>query len=366
MAFDRLDEDAFVERIVAALERGAARPTVPEPAVFAMIVGAGFSHGVVPLVGPLMHETIGDFYIPDSDMSSMSGDPARLRKCSARFWAEYNAAAQRANLPTVALGRDGLPTDAGAAYCELFAYRVANELFAAARSAAPTGSKFMRGLARARLAAMPAPAESLRPGGRFVCDFLRHALATERLNPAHRALATLMVAQQRGDRPELRPFCRTVLTTNFDSLLRRALEEASAAARVSDEPERGFETDSLERSDGSFHVVHVHGSVQRGNPASSKEELAGIEARNARALAGYLATREVIVVGHSGWNDAVVAALGQADGPRRLYWCDLSDEPNPRVARLLANRRAPSSYVQLGPRGADGWMERLVGALRLS
>src|SRR4051812_14565356 len=75
-------------------------PTPTERAAYVLIVGAGFSYGVVPLVDKLLNETIGDYYYPDLDQ--WGERPASvLRKHSADFWKEFNKSAQAAGQQTV-------------------------------------------------------------------------------------------------------------------------------------------------------------------------------------------------------------------------------------------------------------------------
>ena len=134
-----MTQDEFVNTVRAELGTQPHKPTfshfnigpsAAEPAAYALIVGAGFSNGVVPLVRELMHETIGDYYIPDQDMSLMERPASVRRKNSAAFWSEFNRAAAANNLAMVAVDRNGLPADPGAAYQQLFTYVGTNALFA--------------------------------------------------------------------------------------------------------------------------------------------------------------------------------------------------------------------------------------------
>ncbi len=47
------------------------------------------------MVRQLMHETVGDFYFPGQDQSSMKRATAVLQRHSADFWSEFNRAAGR-------------------------------------------------------------------------------------------------------------------------------------------------------------------------------------------------------------------------------------------------------------------------------
>ena len=76
-----INEEELVSRIKAKLESMPFKPgyshfdVAPppiEPAAYVLILGAGFSHGVVPLVDELVRHKIGDYYNPDMDMSSLN------------------------------------------------------------------------------------------------------------------------------------------------------------------------------------------------------------------------------------------------------------------------------------------------------
>ena len=209
-------------------------------------------------------------------------------------------------------------------------------------------------------------------GESFVKGFLRYVLdpgsehghgSTGRndLNEAHRHLAAVLKAQQEG---RIGPFCRTIFTTNFDTLLQNALQGVRLLYRLTDRPERGIHRTDLEGEESVIHIVYTHGSILRHNPASSNTELDKLAARNAKALRAYLQTRDVLTVGYGGWSDTVFAALGGIKAPKHnLFWCDVSPEPPPHVASALSGWGDCAGYVNLGGAGADGLMRRLREAL---
>ena len=89
-----ITQDELVERIKAKLESRphtatyshfSLAPAPTEPAACVLILGAGFSYGVVPLVDELMQQAIGDYYYPDQDQTSLERPPSVLRKLSASF-----------------------------------------------------------------------------------------------------------------------------------------------------------------------------------------------------------------------------------------------------------------------------------------
>jgi hypothetical protein len=344
-----------------------------KPAPFSLIVGAGFSAGVVPMVGELLCETIGDYYHRDQDQSSVPRPRSVLRENSAAFWAALNGAAEKARLERVALDPAGLPAQPGDAYQTLFAYELCDRLFADAPPPSTPPSLYERMRAERERASRPAPPAVSGRGTRFLKGFLRYVLdpgsehghgSTGRaaLNPAHIYLGALLESQQLG---YCAPFCRTIFTTNFDTLLQNALQMVNLSYLLDDLPERGV---AFHDDESAIHLVYVHGSVLRHNPASSRAELGVLSQANARNLRASFRGRDVLAIGYSGWEDGLMTALA-ADpsdtdlGPRNLYWCGVRERPAEHVAKLLARRGDRGFYVDLGAGGADVLMKQLYRAL---
>jgi hypothetical protein len=315
-------------------------PTASAP--YALIVGAGFSCGVVPLVRELMHETIGDYYVPDQDQSSMTREASDLGEHSATFWSELNAAAKRRGVATVSVDKRGLPLDAGAAYRALFEMETARMLFPG-----DDGARFVRGFLR----------YVVDPGS----EHGHGSTGRMELNPAQIYLAGILEAQQTA---AIGPFCRTIFTTNFDTLLQNALQMVNLMYRLTDRPETGFDAEDLHEEEAAIHLVYVHGSILRHNPASSSDELSGLSARNASVLRDYLRFRDVIAIGYGGWEDGLMAAVRQCDeADHIIYWCDVPASPSASVAEVLGRRGNNGKYISLGKGGADALMGALYGAL---
>ena len=344
----RLTPDELVADIAAVLTEKAPKATYGEfriapdptpPASFALIVGAGFSHGVVPLVRELMHQTIGGYYFPDQE--GRDPPPGRLRKDSARFWKEFNKAADEAGLPCEALDRNGLPADPAGAYVKLFTYEGATALFAMKerermRGHKPTYVERLRALAEARGAFEgindPEPDDA---GERFVNGFLRYVTdpgywfgygspGRSELNVANVYLAALLEAQQMGTMWRMGPFCRLIVTTNFDTLLQNALQFVNILYAVTDRPDAGLGTSDFAEEETAIHVVYAHGSILRHNPASTIAAMSALTEKNDRALCSQLERCDIVTVGYSGWNDGIMSALRQCDPSRqRVFWCDV-------------------------------------------
>ncbi len=381
-----ITQDELIRRIKAKLESkphkssyshlGVAPPST-EPAAFVLILGAGFSYGIVPLVKELMWEEIGGYYYPDQDMTSLKRRARVLRKHSASFWAEFNEAAVNGGLPVIQLNNEGLPVNPGAAYQSLFRYDIANVLFA------QPGSKkrklsYVERLEQQRMEQLAYVQRSAKPsntGEKFVKGFLRYLLdpgsehgygSTGRndLNSAHIYLAKLLEAQQLGRGWTTCAFCRIVFTTNFDTLLQNALQKVNLLYRITDRPESGFHESDFLVEEGSIHLVYTHGSILRHNPASTLGELNGLANKNIHVLRDTLKSRDVIAIGYSGWNDGLMAALCSCKSSKHnVYWCGVDLQPEEHVASCLSDRAGDAAYVQLGKEGANGFMRALYEAL---
>lgn len=322
-------------------------PDPTESAAYVLVVGAGFSYGVMPLTRELMHETIGDYYYPDQDQSSMERPARTLQKYSASFWREFNEASEREGLEVVEVDHRGLPKEPGAAYRTLFTYKGANALFGPQEK----GKKFVQGFLRYVLA----------PGSEHGSG----AAGRNRLNPAHTYLAKLLEAQQIGQRWTGRAFCRTIFTTNFDTLLQTALRRVDIGYFTTDRPERGLNLADFPNEEDTIHLVYTHGSIARHNPASTTDELDGLAGQNITVLRDCLETRDVIIIGYSGWKDGLMAALLRCDSNKhRVYWCGKGPKPDSPVASFLEQQvPGAAAYVSLGQEGADGLMRDLYHTL---
>ena len=144
-------------------------------AAYAMIVGAGFSHGSVPLTRELLNERIGDYYYLNQDMEGFERDSRQCRRLSADYWKEFNAAARDSGEPAVEVDGDGLPMQTSEAYQSLFTYRVANALFSSGPDLT-AGRYLARLMAQGTVRGSRPAAPRVLAGEKFVRDFLRNVL----------------------------------------------------------------------------------------------------------------------------------------------------------------------------------------------
>jgi hypothetical protein len=373
----------LIEAIRATLSENSQSPL----AAYALIVGAGFSHGVVPLTRELLHERIGDFYYPrgSEEGSGEERSSKEKQRLSRAYWKEFNAATVAAGEPFIELDRKGLPVNPSVAYQQLFTCRTTNTLFDSAPKI--RASPYLANLRKHR--DRPRPQAKVMAGQQFVKEFMQNELdrggylseagpagkswlttGRSELNAAHFFLASLLELQQSGELRNLRPFCRTIFTTNFDTLLQSALQLVNLMYCVTDRPERGIEVMDFLEHDRALHLVYTHGSILRHNAASTTDELLTLTKKNACAISQYMGRRDVLVFGYGGWEDTLMSAL--ADGyrtGRRIYWCnvypehEVEDRLAPAVRDLFRLYENKAFYVPLGRGGSDTFMAHLYGAL---
>jgi hypothetical protein len=103
-----------------------------------------------------------------------------------------------------------------------------------------------------------------------------------KINYANLYLAGILQAQRTEEwkRNHRRPFCRTVLTTNFDTLLQRALLLNNQLFFVSDQPENHFDTP--DDSNEAIHIVQTHGSIFRPFVANSEAQIRRLRKENSQ------------------------------------------------------------------------------------
>jgi tetratricopeptide (TPR) repeat protein len=338
--FRRLTDEQAVKQIINTVARAE-----PGEAPFALVLGSGFSAGLVPTVNeivtchlPLWDAANGDVDAYRSLLAKTSGqEQAGL---AGSFWSRFEQNNRDRDLH-LKLTPAGLPDlgHSATAYQAVF-----NPDYDSIVGAPADARKFQQALMQ---------------------------LDRFRLNAAHFLLASLLGVQSgRSRASELfrfaSAFSRLILTTNFDPFLQIALQLVNRLYYMSDKPDLGVGDEILDDHTDAIHLVYMHGSVHRRLHAASEDEIRAIKEKNAITLAPVLKRRGVIVLGYSGWDDAIIEALcrcGEFD--HRLYWCGRTSDPlatgafGPRVPEILGKRSA--SYVLT--HGAGHFMHRLYNGL---
>ena len=101
--------------------------------------------------------------------------------------------------------------------------------------------------------------------------------------------------------------CPEDFTTNFDTLLQQMLQMVGVLYTVSDRPAAGITQDEFAiEEEEAIHLVYVHGSILRHNPANTDDEIGRLRALNATMI-----TR--------GWSSGAWSLLGTVAGTTALW-----------------------------------------------
>jgi tetratricopeptide (TPR) repeat protein len=196
-------------------------------------------------------------------------------------------------------------------------------------------------------------------------DYIRDLCqsSSRKNNPAHLYLACLLNQQKKHKLKYGLNFCKTILTTNFDPLLQDAMQLVNVLYYMSDRPEV---LDYLqEDSHEAIHLVYTHGSIHRYRLLNSEDEIKEGE-KNSSSLKSHFEQHGVIVMGYGGWKDATMKALQEANQfDRNLYWCVRNgDTISKEINELLESHSACAFKVIIS--NADEAMnkifERLTGS----
>lgn len=147
--------------------------------------------------------------------------------------------------------------------------------------------------------------------------------------PAHKAVARLVA----------RGAVRVILTTNFDRLIERALEEEGIAPQVVHRPEHLDGATPLAHARAT--VIKLHGDYADLDKRNTIDELSAYPAEYDRYLDRVFDEYGLIVSGWSGdWDRALVAALERCRSRRYpMYWSAYGD-PSERARRTIAQHGA--------------------------
>lgn len=333
-----LPEKEAIERIVETVQQ-ADEGDAP----FALVLGAGFSHGLVPTAKELVTESLPLWIHSRNEGTpfvSPSETPVEARQAIAgQFWRKFMERNVAMGLRLELDPNTGLPRDNSAAYKAAF-----DPNYSGAVGAPAQARKFQRMIMR---------------------------LEQPRLNAAHFLLASILGVQPGKSRKSSlfksrAAFSRLILTTNFDPFLQVALQSVNRLYFMSDTPDLGVSDEILDDQTDAIHLVYLHGSIHRRSQAATEQDIEKLKQKNAQILCPVLKRHGVIVLGYSGWDDAVAQALAACDKfDHRLYWCGLEPNPfdkaafGPKVPSIL--EKPSAFYVQTS--GAGPFMGQLCSRL---
>jgi len=168
--------------------------------------------------------------------------------------------------------------------------------------------------------------------------------------PAHRALANLA---KRG-------VMRLFVTTNFDRLLERALEDVNIAPMVVSTPDDLAGVPPL--GQGEVTVIKVHGDYLDARIKNTPEEVDSYDPAIDVLLDRVFGEHGLIVCGWSGqWDTALIRAIERNPSPPYGTFWTGRRPPKGDAGRLLALRRG--EFVQIA--GADPFFSTLAERLAL-
>jgi hypothetical protein len=164
---------------------------------------------------------------------------------------------------------------------------------------------------------------------------------------AHRAIANLMASGK----------IRVVLTTNFDRLMERALEDVGVAPTVISTP------DQIEGAAPLSHikccVVKLHGDYLDTRILNTPNELAACDARLDRFLDRVFDEFGLISCGWSAdWDDALCTAIERAPNRRYSTFFAARGELGVRATALLARRGDCMFRLQMLIASLKAWSRR--------
>jgi tetratricopeptide (TPR) repeat protein len=321
---------------VSAVKTAVDAPSKNETPAFTLIVGAGFSSGLIPMAYEMALYDIPWWLYEGRDTTitftkAPRNDAAFLKARNDRWLKIKDEQSRNTGIPHFEVDSDGCPLNQ--------ADNIALCYKAIMCASSGLGSQESR------------------------TGYLRdvNKRNDNEINYANLFLAGILQAQRlktwKTELHHRRPFCRTVLTTNFDTLLQRALLLNSQLFFVSDQPESHFDTPDDDSE--AVHIVQTHGSIFRPFVANSAEEIRRMREENAATFRGYFEKRGIIVMGYGGWDDTIMKALEDCKHFNgNLYWCDIHpkgslDQLRSNVRTLLEKHKGEAFYVPL----CDGWAD---------
>lgn len=172
----------------------------------------------------------------------------------------------------------------------------------------------------------------------------------QELGPGYRAVAELV----------LRGLAGTILTTNFDLCLPKALNEKLPHIRYVAEVNRGPEDFNEYSPFARAQIVWLHGKAEQYTDRNLISETQTLDPELVRKLSPLLEATPLIVVGYRGGEPSITRSLlGEDTGLRfrqGIYWCLRPGEaPHPNVEALAQRLGSNFRYLEI-----DGFDELFV------
>ena len=187
---------------------------------------------------------------------------------------------------------------------------------------------------------------------------LKHEIKYSNISSGYRALTQMV----------LRRLCSTIMTTNFDEVLKDALSEFKTHLR--DIVEVNCTRGDLVRfhSRNPCQIIYLHGSVDYYTDCNIDDEIQKLNEDLAERLWPILAEAPLIVVGYRGSEPSIADHL-LGKGIKRsfgfkygIYWCSRDDNLHPKVTAL--QKQLGANFFSLGIKGFDELMTDLDTELK--
>lgn len=164
-------------------------------------------------------------------------------------------------------------------------------------------------------------------------EFVRHELRKARVSDGYRILGELIN----------RWIFDTILTTNFDNLIRQGADAVSPSpinVVASPEEYNRLKSNSIEQ-----RVIRLHGDFWHGNILNTEDELNSTPKAIFDAVARLFKDYGAIVIGYGGADSSVMSEIFRYKGwkdpdflSNGLYWCDIKEvqDLSPKVKSFLS------------------------------
>ena len=155
---------------------------------------------------------------------------------------------------------------------------------------------------------------------------------------------------------------KSIWSTNFDGLVERAAQQANITPITInlDCVNRIYRTESS----NELLYIALHGDYKYSTLKNTAKELDSQHTDFVAAMRRYFVDKNLIVIGYSGRDKSLMAALTQAftdKGAGRLYWCGYGNNITPEVQELITNiRKAGRTAYYIDADGFDNIMLSLM------
>ncbi|GEM_PF-4017931 len=320
MIFQKQDKDSLLEQLSKRKTDRDAKPLI-------LILGSGFSYGLVPTVSQFV-EHVFPAYFRDQD-----GFYDALKKQEENYLTQYLDQIEPALAGAFwkdAYGKDSgklspesqLPRDYAAAYRDVFDIHQPNLGFSEHNQA----DQFLAKLIHANI---------------------------RKLNTSHFMLASIIdLYAQKIIRS---PLTEQIFTTNFDPFLQKALQLVNQLYLVTDTPDLEDALNKIKFTDGFINLVYVHGTHNR-HMANTEADIAKQQQENAAALGKHFQQTgaSILILGYGGWDDVLIQAICGSELGGNLHWCDRKSQEEfensltAQCSQLLQNSRIPrKTYTRI-------------------